>query len=62
VQALNTLVTPAGDPAIDGLFDKVRPLGARDRGYLDDAARRIDEGIAKQSLGVEKWARDASWR
>jgi acetylornithine deacetylase/succinyl-diaminopimelate desuccinylase-like protein len=62
VQALNTLVTPAGDPAIDGLFDKVRPISARERGYLDDAARRIDEKVAKQSLGVERWARDASWR
>ena len=62
VQALNTLVTPAGDPAIEGLFDKVRPLSARDKGYLDDAARRIDEGTTKASLGVERWARDASWR
>src|SRR5215468_11231211 len=62
VLALSTLVTPTGDPAIDGLFDKVRPLGERDRGYLDEAARRIDEASAKQSLGVEHWARDASWR
>jgi acetylornithine deacetylase/succinyl-diaminopimelate desuccinylase-like protein len=62
VQALNTLVTPTGDPAIDGLFDKVKPLGARDRGYLDEAAQRINEGSTKESLGVERWARDASWR
>ncbi len=62
VQALNTLVTPSGDPAIDGLFDKIRPISARDRGYLDDAAKRLDEAAAKQSLGVERWARDASWR
>jgi acetylornithine deacetylase/succinyl-diaminopimelate desuccinylase-like protein len=62
VQALSTLVNPAGDPAIDGLFDKVRPLSDRDRGLLDEAARRIDETSAKQSLGVERWARDANWR
>jgi acetylornithine deacetylase/succinyl-diaminopimelate desuccinylase-like protein len=62
VQALNTLVTPSGDPAIEGLLDKVRPLSDRDRGYLDAAAQRIDEAAAKQSLGVERWARDASWR
>jgi acetylornithine deacetylase/succinyl-diaminopimelate desuccinylase-like protein len=62
VQALNTLVTPAGDPAIDGLFDKIRPLSDRDRRYLDEAAQRIDEAVTKQSLGVERWARDASWR
>lgn len=62
VQALNTLVNGNGDPAIDGLFDKVVAISARDKGYLDDAASRLDEASAKQSLGVEKWARDASWR
>ena len=62
VLALSSLVTPAGEPAVEGLFDKVRPVGDRDRGYLDDAARRLDEASAKQSLGVERWARDASWR
>jgi len=62
VQALGTLVTQTGDPAIDGLFEKVRALSDRDRGYLDDASRRIDEGSTKQTLGVERWARDASWR
>ncbi|HEY6179785.1 MAG TPA: M20/M25/M40 family metallo-hydrolase [Kofleriaceae bacterium] len=62
VLALSSLVTPAGEPAIEGLFDKVRPVGDRDRGYLDDAARRLDEASAKQSLGVERWARDSSWR
>ena len=62
VQALNTLVNEAGDPAIDGLFDKIVPLSARDRSLLDDAARRLDEGAAKESLGVQRWARDANWR
>ncbi|TMQ08076.1 MAG: M20/M25/M40 family metallo-hydrolase, partial [Deltaproteobacteria bacterium] len=62
VLALGTLVTPAGEPAIDGLFEKVRPVSDRDRGLLDEAARRISEAEAKRSLGVEHWARDASWR
>jgi len=62
VQALNTLVTPSGDPAIDGLFEKVRAISDRDKGYLDEAARRIDENTTKKTLGVERWARDASWR
>ena len=62
VQALNTLVNAAGDPAIDGLFDKIVPLSARDKSLLDEAARRLDEGAAKESLGVQRWARDASWR
>ncbi|HEY0986583.1 MAG TPA: M20/M25/M40 family metallo-hydrolase [Kofleriaceae bacterium] len=62
VQALNTLVSPAGDPAIDGLFEKVRAISDRDKGYLDEAARRISEETTKQTLGVERWARDATWR
>jgi acetylornithine deacetylase/succinyl-diaminopimelate desuccinylase-like protein len=62
VQALGTLVNANGDPAIDGLFDKVRPISDRDKGYLDEAAKRIDENVTKQALGVERWARDASWR
>jgi acetylornithine deacetylase/succinyl-diaminopimelate desuccinylase-like protein len=62
VQALNTLVNPAGDPAVDGLFEHIRPISARDRGYLDEAARRIDEASTKRSLGVERWAHDATWR
>src|SRR4051812_39645357 len=62
VQALNTLVNANGDPAIDGLFDKIVPLSARDKGLLDEAAKRLDEGSAKESLGVQRWARDAGWR
>jgi acetylornithine deacetylase/succinyl-diaminopimelate desuccinylase-like protein len=62
VQALGSLVNANGDPAIDGLFDKVRPISDRDKGYLDEAAKRIDENLTKQALGVERWARDASWR
>jgi acetylornithine deacetylase/succinyl-diaminopimelate desuccinylase-like protein len=62
VQALNTLVTPTGDPAIDGLFDKVRAVSDRDKAYLDEASKRIDENVTKATLGVERWARDASWR
>jgi acetylornithine deacetylase/succinyl-diaminopimelate desuccinylase-like protein len=62
VQALNTLVDAQGDPAIDGYFDAVRPLGASERTMLDVAAQRISEQTTKQGLGVRKWARDAGWR
>jgi acetylornithine deacetylase/succinyl-diaminopimelate desuccinylase-like protein len=62
VQALNTLVDAQGDPTIDGYFDNVRPLGASERAMLDVAAEHLSEETAKQSLGVKKWARDASWR
>jgi acetylornithine deacetylase/succinyl-diaminopimelate desuccinylase-like protein len=62
VQALNTLVDASGEPAIDGLTDAVRPLSDAERKMLDDAAKRIDEATAKRALGVQHWARDASWR
>jgi acetylornithine deacetylase/succinyl-diaminopimelate desuccinylase-like protein len=62
VEALNTLVTPEGDPAIDNYLDKVRPLSAAEEQMLDVAARRIDEATTKKSLGVEHWARNADWR
>jgi len=62
VQALGTLVDAHGEPAIDGLADLVQPLGNAERTMLDVAARRIDEGTTKKSLGVKQWARDASWR
>ena len=63
VQALNTLVDPkTGDPAIDGLMEKVRPLSATEEKMLDEAAKRIDEATTKRALSVKHWARDASWR
>src|SRR6185295_18857227 len=40
VQALNTMVTPTGEPAIDGFFDNVKPLSAAEQAMLDIAARR----------------------
>ncbi len=62
VQALGTLVNAEGDPAIDGLFERVKPLSERDRKLLDEAARQMNEAEAKASLGVQRWAHDASWR
>jgi acetylornithine deacetylase/succinyl-diaminopimelate desuccinylase-like protein len=62
VQALSTLVNAEGDPAIDGLFERVKPLSERDRKLLDEAASKMNEAEAKASLGVQRWAHDASWR
>jgi acetylornithine deacetylase/succinyl-diaminopimelate desuccinylase-like protein len=62
VQALNTLITPAGEPTIDGFWDNVKPLSAAEQSMLDIAAKRLDEKISKESAGVKVWARDASWR
>jgi len=62
VQALNTLVTAEGTPAIDGFADKARPMSARERAMVAEAAKRIDETLTKQQLGVSRWMRDATWQ
>ncbi len=62
IEALATLVTPDGnEPAIDGYADKARPLSATDKAMVAEAARRLDESIAKRELGVDHWVHDASW-
>jgi acetylornithine deacetylase/succinyl-diaminopimelate desuccinylase-like protein len=62
VQALATLVTADGDPAIEGFADAARPASAVQRGMLDAAAVRIQEGTAKQLLSADKWIHDVAWR
>jgi acetylornithine deacetylase/succinyl-diaminopimelate desuccinylase-like protein len=59
VQALHTLVSPDGnDPAIDGFADRARPISAEERRMIAAAARRLDEGLMKRQLGVERWVHD----
>jgi acetylornithine deacetylase/succinyl-diaminopimelate desuccinylase-like protein len=63
VQALNTLVTSDGHtPAVEGCFDKVRPLSPQLKEILDRAIPRRDEAAAKKALGVSRWYGDESWR
>jgi acetylornithine deacetylase/succinyl-diaminopimelate desuccinylase-like protein len=62
VQALASLVTPEGDPAIDGLMDRVRPLPAADRALVDAAARRLDEATYKSTYSIQRYARNADFR
>ncbi|MBU6422586.1 MAG: M20/M25/M40 family metallo-hydrolase [Chloroflexi bacterium] len=62
VQALATLVTPDGDPAIDGFADDARPPTEEQRRLLDEAARRLDEETAKTLMRVTRWAKDEDWR
>jgi acetylornithine deacetylase/succinyl-diaminopimelate desuccinylase-like protein len=62
VSALHTLVTPEGNvPAIDGLFDKVRPLTAREKALIAEAARQSSEEGAKRDLSVSRWIDDLPW-
>jgi len=62
VQALATLVTADGDPAIEGFADAARAPSARERALLDAAAQRLDEGTAKRALSADRWVHDLPWR
>ncbi len=62
VQALNTLIQPDGHtPAVEGFFDKVRPLSPELRKILEDAIPKRNEAATKRALGVERWIKDESW-
>jgi len=59
VLALNTLVTADGNtPAIDGWFENVRPLTAREQELIAEAARSGDEAGQKALLSVTHWIDD----
>lgn len=63
VQALQTLVTPDGNtPAIDGWFEKVRPLTVREKALIAESARTRNEADSKRSLGVRRWIDDLPWQ
>ena len=62
VQALNTLVKADGHtPAVEGFFDRVRPLTAEQRRILEAAIPKKSEAATKKALGVSRWIADASW-
>jgi acetylornithine deacetylase/succinyl-diaminopimelate desuccinylase-like protein len=62
VQALNTLVTAEGDPAIDGFADAARAVSAAEKAMLDVAATKLQESTAKRMLSADRWAHDLPWR
>ncbi|MBX3562209.1 MAG: M20/M25/M40 family metallo-hydrolase [Sphingomonas sp.] len=63
VMALNSLVRDGGNtPAIEGWFDHVRPLTARERALVAENARVRNEDEAKRQLGVPRWIDDLPWR
>jgi acetylornithine deacetylase/succinyl-diaminopimelate desuccinylase-like protein len=62
VQALNTLVTADGDPAIDGFAAAARQATAEEKAMLDAAAARLSEATAKRLLSADRWAHDLPWR
>lgn len=62
VQALNTLVQKDGHtPAVEGFFDKARPLSAAQKKMVEERVAKASEATAKSTLGVEHWVRDVDW-
>jgi len=56
VQALQTLVSADGNNVvIGGWADNVRPLTAREKALIAEAARGMDEAQMKQAFGVTHW-------
>jgi acetylornithine deacetylase/succinyl-diaminopimelate desuccinylase-like protein len=62
VQALHTLVEADGHtPAVEGFFDRVKPLTAAQRAILETSIPKRNEAATKATLGVERWFKDESW-
>jgi acetylornithine deacetylase/succinyl-diaminopimelate desuccinylase-like protein len=62
VQALNILVEKDGHtPAVEGFFDKAKPLTAAQEQMIRERAAKTAEATVKQVLGVEHWVHDKSW-
>jgi acetylornithine deacetylase/succinyl-diaminopimelate desuccinylase-like protein len=62
VQALNTLVKADGHtPAVEGLFDKVRPISPALKTILENAIAKRNEATAKKALSVSHWINDDNW-
>jgi len=62
VQALNTLVKADGHtPAVEGFFDKVKPLTPVQKRILDASIPKKNEANTKRALGVQRWINDEPW-
>lgn len=63
VQALHTLVTPDGNtPAVEGWFEKVRPLTTRQKELIAQYAAATSEQEVKTAYGVKRWIDDLDYR
>lgn len=62
VQALNTLVEKDGHtPAVEGLFERVKPLSPAHRKLVQAYAAAVPEAVVKKEFGVEHWVHDLGW-
>ena len=62
VQALNTLVEKDGHtPAVEGLFEHVKPLTEAQKKMIRDYAASVSEDSIKRLYGVQRWVHDLNW-
>ena len=62
VKALNTLVAEDGQtPAIDGWFENVKPLTARQKALIAEGVSKSDEADVKKQLGLKHWYKDEDY-
>ena len=62
VEALTTLVTPDGNsPAIEGWFERVRPISSEEKTMIAEAAKRMNEELLKKQMGVQHWIGDVGF-
>src|ERR1700729_3278677 len=63
VQALNTLVEKDGHtPAVDGFFEKVKPLSETQKKMVLAYAAAVPEATIKTEFGVDHWIHDLNWQ
>ena len=63
VKALDTLVADDGyTPAVEGWFEHVKPLTARQKALIAANAAATDETKLKTSMGVQHWIKDEDLR
>jgi acetylornithine deacetylase/succinyl-diaminopimelate desuccinylase-like protein len=59
VKALDTLVAEDGfTPAVEGWFENVKPLTARQKELIADGVRKSNEAEIKKQLGVKQWIKN----
>jgi acetylornithine deacetylase/succinyl-diaminopimelate desuccinylase-like protein len=63
VQALNSLVEKDGHtPAVEGFFDRVKPLSEAQRKMVLAYAAAVPESALKEEFGVAHWVHDEDWQ
>jgi acetylornithine deacetylase/succinyl-diaminopimelate desuccinylase-like protein len=62
VKALNTLVAEDGQtPAIDGWFENVKPLTARQKALIAEGVSKSNEADVMKQLGIKHWYKDEDY-